>query len=322
MHSKLEAQTKGDTQHRPVMLGEMLDWLAPKDNGVYIDGTFGAGGYSRAILRASNCRVFAIDRDPSTRTFAERLEHEFPNRFVWLLGNFSDMCSLVAMHGIHQANGIVLDLGVSSMQIDQPQRGFSFKNDGPLDMRMGDAGQSASDVINEASEGELADIFYYYGEEKAARKIAKAVVAARGITPISSTSQLADIIRGVVGGKHMKTDPATRSFQGLRIHVNQEFEAIESGLKAAEDLLAPSGRLVVVTFHSLEDRLVKRFTHSRCGKLGEHSRHLPEKADAHEAPHFFLPKPEKRTASEEEVASNPRSRSATMRMLIRENAEA
>jgi len=315
-------QSKPDMQHRPVMLNEMLDWLAPKDNGVYIDGTFGAGGYSRAILRAANCRVFAIDRDPSTRTFAERLEHEFPNRFVWLLGNFSDMCSLVSMHGIHQAGGIVLDLGVSSMQIDQAQRGFSFKNNGPLDMRMGGEGPTAANVINDSSEGELADIFYYYGEEKAARKIAKAIVAARAITPITTTSQLAEIIRGVVGGKHQKTDPATRSFQGLRIHINQEFEAIESGLKAAEDLLAPGGRLVVVTFHSLEDRLVKRFTHSRCGKLGEHSRHMPERADEREAPHFFLPKPEKRTPSAEEIDSNARSRSATMRMLIREGVEA
>jgi 16S rRNA (cytosine1402-N4)-methyltransferase len=308
--------------HKPVMLGEMLDWLAPKDNGVYIDGTFGAGGYSRAILRAANCRVFAIDRDPSTRRFAERLEQEFPDRFVWLLGNFSDMCSLVSMHGVHQAGGIVLDLGVSSMQIDQAERGFSFRQSGPLDMRMGDTGMTASDTVNSASEGELADIFYYYGEEKAARKIAKAIVNARAITPITTTAQLAEIIRGVVGGKHSKTDPATRSFQGLRIHINQEFEAIENGLKAAEDLLAPGGRLVVVTFHSLEDRMVKRFTHSRCGKLGEHSRHLPEKVAGKDAPHFFLPKPEKRTAGEQELAENPRARSATMRMLIRDSVEA
>lgn len=308
--------------HRPVMLHEMLDWLAPRDNGVYIDGTFGAGGYSRAILRAADCHVFAIDRDPSTQRFAERLEQEFPGRFVWLLGNFSDMCSLVSMHGIHEVSGIVLDLGVSSMQIDQPRRGFSFKQEGPLDMRMSGEGLKAADVINEYSESELADIFYYYGEEKAARKIARAIVSARSAAPITTTSQLADIIRQVAGGRHHKTDPATRSFQGLRIHINQEFEAIENGLKAAQGLLAPGGRLVVVTFHSLEDRMVKRFTHSRCGKLGEHSRHLPEKASGHEAPHFFLPKPEKRTPSAEEIAVNPRSRSATMRMLMRGTANA
>lgn len=304
--------------HKPVMLSEMLEWLEPKDNGIYVDGTFGAGGYSRAILSAADCHVYAIDRDPSTKQFAETLEREFPGRFVWLLGNFADMCSLVSMHGVSAVDGIVLDLGVSSMQIDQPDRGFSFKNDGPLDMRMGEGGISAADVINEASESELADIFYYYGEEKAARPIARAIVTARGETPITRTSQLANIIRGVVGGKHSKTDPATRSFQGLRIHINQEFEAIERGLKAAESMLAPGGKLVVVTFHSLEDRLVKRYYHSRCGRLGEESRHVPRHAEQKALPHFFLPKPEKRTASDSETAENPRSRSATMRMMIKE----
>ena len=300
--------------HRPVMLDEMLDWLAPKDNGVYIDGTFGAGGYSRAILRAADCHVFAIDRDPSTKRFAEKLEQEFPDRFIWLLGNFSDMCSLVAMHGVHEADGIVLDLGVSSMQLDTADRGFSFRYDGPLDMRMSQEGESAADVVNRATEAELADIFYYYGEEKAARKIAHAIANARAEMPITRTHQLAEIVRSVVG-KSSKTDPATRSFQGLRICVNHEFEAIESGLKAAESMLAHGGCLVVVTFHSLEDRIVKRFTHSRCGKLGEHSRHLPEKQVTAEAPHFFLPKPEKRVASDAETATNPRARSATMRMM-------
>ena len=311
--------------HKPVMLNEMLDWLAPKNDGVYIDGTFGAGGYSRAILKAADCQVFAIDRDPSTRRFAEKLEEEFPERFIWLLGNFSDMCSLVAMHGIHAVDGIVLDIGVSSMQLDRAERGFSFRNDGPLDMRMSDEGTKASDIINTAEESDLADIFYYYGEEKQSRRIAAAIVEARAIAPIERTNQLADIIRKVVGGKHGKTDPATRSFQGLRIYVNQEFESLENGLKAAEDMLAPGGRLVVVTFHSLEDRIVKRFTHSRCGKLGEHSRHQPSNigpqhsrtGDEWNAPRFFLPKPEKRPPSELEIAENPRSRSATMRMMTR-----
>jgi 16S rRNA (cytosine1402-N4)-methyltransferase len=303
--------------HKPVMLSEMVDWVAPRDKGVYIDGTFGAGGYSRALLRAADCQVFAIDRDPSTRRFAEQLEAEFPDRFIWLLGNFSDMCSLVSMHGIREVDGIVLDLGVSSMQLDTPERGFSFRTNGPLDMRMSDSGTNAADVVNTASEGELADIFYYYGEEKQARRIAHAVVAARDVQPITTTQQLAVIVRDVVGGGKHKSDPATRSFQGLRIHVNHEFESIENGLKAAEDMLAPGGRLVVVTFHSLEDRIVKRFTHSRCGKLGEHSRHLPQTQVEHNAPLFFLPKPEKRTASEAEIAENPRSRSATMRMMTR-----
>jgi len=302
--------------HRPVMLDEMLEWLAPKDNGVYIDGTFGAGGYSRAILRAADCHVFAIDRDPSTKKFAETLEQEFPDRFIWLLGNFCDMCSLVAMHGVREVGGIVLDLGVSSMQLDTADRGFSFRHDGPLDMRMSQEGLSASDVVNTASESDLADIFYYYGEEKAARKIAHAIAIARADMPITRTQQLAEIVRSVVG-KSSKTDPATKSFQGLRIHVNHEFEALENGLKAAESMLAHGGRMVIVTFHSLEDRIVKRFTHSRCGKLGERSRHLPEKQMEAEAPHFFLPKPEKRVAADAEIAENPRSRSATMRMMER-----
>lgn len=308
-------------EHKPVMLDDMLDWLSPKDSGVYIDGTFGAGGYSRAILRAADCRVFAIDRDPSTRRFAERLESEFPDRFVWLLGNFADMCALVAMHGIHEVDGVVLDLGVSSMQLDQGARGFSFKNDGPLDMRMSGEGMSASDIVNHASESEIADILYYYGEEKAARKIAHAIVQARTATPINTTHQLADIVRSAIG-KSGKTDPATRSFQGLRIHINQEFDALEKGLDAASDMLAPGGRLVVVTFHSLEDRMVKRFTHSRCGKLGEHSRHMPKQHAAASAPRFFLPKPEKRVAADAEIAENPRARSATMRMMTRASNEA
>ncbi len=303
--------------HIPVMLTEMMGWLAPKDNETYIDGTFGAGGYTQAILQAANCRVFAIDRDPSTKVFAEKLEAEFPGRFVWLLGNFADMCALVSVHGITQVNGVVLDLGISSMQIDQSERGFSFRNDGPLDMRMSQDGIAAADVVNNASESEIADILYYYGEEKAARRIAKAIVAARAVEPITRTRQLAEIIRGCVGGKHQKTDPATRSFQALRIHVNHEFDAIENGLKAAQSLLAPGGRLVAVTFHSLEDRMVKQFMSSRCGKLGEHSRHLPEKQVKHEAPQFFLPRPDKKTASAEEAAENSRARSATIRMMVR-----
>ncbi|MBY0408322.1 MAG: 16S rRNA (cytosine(1402)-N(4))-methyltransferase RsmH [Rickettsiales bacterium] len=307
--------------HAPVMLKEMLAWLAPKDKGVYVDGTFGAGGYSRAILDAADCRVFAIDRDPSTKEFADKLEAEFPGRFVWLLGNFSDMCSLLALHGVEEVDGIVLDLGVSSMQLDQGARGFSFKKDGPLDMRMGNEGANAADVVNTASEAELADILHYYGEEKAARRIAAAIVKARAEAPITTTKQLATIIHTALGGQHGKTDPATRSFQALRIHVNREFESLESGLEAAEDLLAPGGRLVVVSFHSLEDRIVKRFTHSRCGKIGESSRHAPEMvmvnqpAKGREAPRFFLPKPEKRTASEAELDANPRARSATLRMM-------
>jgi 16S rRNA (cytosine1402-N4)-methyltransferase len=303
------------------MLNEMLDWLAPKDGGIYIDGTFGAGGYSRAILKKADCKVYAIDRDPNTREFADLLAADFPERFVWILGNFADMCALVNAHGVTSVDGIVLDLGVSSMQLDTAGRGFSFRNDGDLDMRMSGEGVNAADIINSASVDELADIFYYYGEEKAARRVARAVVAARGVQPITRTVQLAEIIRAALPGKPGKTHPATRSFQGLRIYINQEFDAIESGLKASEQLLGNGGRLVVVSFHSLEDRIVKRFTHSRCGKLGERSRHLPELRNKPGymagAPSFFLPRPEKRTASAKELEANPRARSATMRMMMR-----
>ncbi len=304
------------TLHAPVMLHDMLDWLAPKHRGTYIDGTFGAGGYSQAILKAANCRVFAIDRDPTTKQFAEKLEAEFADRFVWVLGTFSDMCSLVSTHGISEVDGVVLDFGVSSMQIDQPARGFSFRHDGPLDMRMSaGSGMDAATVVNHASEKELADILYYYGEEKASRRIAHAIVRERAKGAITTTRQLADIIRLTVPGKHKKTDPATRSFQALRIHVNREFEEIETGLKAAESLLAPGGKLVCVAFHSLEDRLVKKFMSSRCGRLGEPSRHAPTTHAP--APHFFLPKPEKRVEAQAEVAENPRARSAVMRMMTR-----
>ena len=310
------------SSHAPVMLNGMLDWLAPKDGGIYVDGTFGAGGYSRAILKSANCHVYAIDRDPSTRQFADLLEKEFPNRFVWILGNFADMCSLLAAQGVTSVDGIVLDLGVSSMQLDIADRGFSFRNDGDLDMRMSADGANAADVVNNADVDELADIFYYYGEEKAARRVARAIVAARQLQPITRTVQLAEIIRAAIPSKPSKTHPATRSFQGLRIYINKEFDAIESGLAASEKLLGSGGRLVVVSFHSLEDRIVKRFTHSRCGKLGEHSRHMPELRNksldvTENAPSFFLPKPEKQKASSEELEINPRARSATMRMMTR-----
>jgi 16S rRNA (cytosine1402-N4)-methyltransferase len=301
--------------HVSVMLDEVLDVLQPREGGIYVDGTFGAGGYSAGILQRAKCRVFAIDRDPSTERFAEVLQERFPGGLVWLAGNFADMCDLLAQQGVSEVDGVVLDLGVSSIQLNEAERGFSFRNDGPLDMRMSQQGMSAADVVATADEQELADILYYYGEEKQSRRIARAIVQARAEQPITRTSQLAEIIRTAIGGKFQKSDPATRSFQALRIHVNQEFAAIEEGLAAAERLLRPGGRLVVVTFHSLEDRIVKRFIHSRCGKLGESSRHLPEKAVASAAPRFFYPRPEKRTPSEAEIAANPRSRSATLRSM-------
>ena len=300
--------------HIPVMLSEMLHALSPRDGGIYVDGTFGAGGYSRAILTAARCKVFALDRDPDTRAFAEALEAEFPGRFVWIVGNFSDMCRLLAAHGVQGVDGVVLDLGVSSMQLDRPERGFSFQKDGPLDMRMGKTGLSAAEFLSAADERAIADVIYAYGEEHASRRIARAIVQARAEAPIETTLRLARIVEQAVG-RTGKTHPATRTFQALRIHINDEMGEVERGLEQAQALLSPGGRLVVVTFHSLEDRMVKRFTHSRCGKFGGASRHVPETASSAPAPIFFLPRPEKTKVSAAEAEANPRARSATLRWV-------
>ncbi len=260
--------------HIPVMLDEVIEALKPVDGEVYVDGTLGAGGYTRAILKAARCKVLGIDQDPHAEEFAEALTQEHPGRFAWLVGNFADMCELLAAQGVEHVDGVVLDLGISSMQIDQPERGFSFRHDGPLDMRMGQRGMSAAEFLNSAEEAEIADVLYTYGEERASRRIAKAIIAARAEKPIERTAELAALVKKVVGYAGDK-DPATRTFQGLRIHINDELGALTRALAAAEQLLKPGGRLVVVTFHSLEDRLVKRFTHSRCGKFEGASRHVP-----------------------------------------------
>lgn len=306
------------TPHIPVMLAEVLKTLSPKDGEIYIDGTFGAGGYSRAILSAATCTVYALDRDPDARIFAEALMQEFPERFIFIVGNFAQMCELLAEKGVQEVDGVVLDLGVSSMQLDRAERGFSFRADGPLDMRMGQNGISAADFLNDAEEEEIANVIYEFGEEKASRRIARAVVEYRAEKPIERTGELADIVRSVVPRSGDK-DPATRTFQGLRIYVNDELGAVERGLKAAEKMLKPQGRLVVVTFHSLEDRIVKRFTHAAAGKLGGVSRHIPFAAAAKPAA-FTLPRPEKYTVSDAEAKANPRARSATLRTAIRTEA--
>ncbi len=301
--------------HIPVLLTEVLAGLEPKDGAVYVDGTFGAGGYTRAILSAATCHVIAIDRDETTRKFAEPLLKEFGARFTYIVGNFSDMCALLEAQGIHQVDGVVLDLGISSMQVDNAERGFSFKHDGPLDMRMSGAGVSAADIVNRADEKELAHILYHYGEEKASRRIAKAIVEARKTTPITRTSELRNIVAKVVYADGKK-DPATRTFQALRIEVNQELKFVEQGLVAAEKILKPSGKLLVVSFHSLEDRMVKQFMHERAGKNQPFSRHLPMVNVR--APSFTIQG--KCVASEEETTRNPRSRSATLRIATRTDA--
>ena len=308
--------------HIPVMLEEVLAALEPRDGALYIDGTFGAGGYSRAILSAADCRLIGIDRDPSVRPAAEHLRQAAPNRFVFVEAPFSAMEEVVRANGGEHVDGIVLDIGVSSMQIDRAERGFSFQRPGPLDMRMAGSGPTAADAVNRLTEQELADIFYVYGEERRSRRVAKFIVTARAEAPITTTDRLADIVARATGGKHSKIHPATRVFQALRIFVNDELGELARALEAAERLLAPLGRLVVVTFHSLEDRMVKTFLRARAGLAGGGgSRHEPVVEDGPE-PSFRLLHRKAVEASEAEAAANPRARSAKLRAAIRTEAPA
>ncbi len=308
--------------HIPVMLPEVLETLAPANDEIYVDATFGAGGYSRAILEAAECKLYAIDRDPNVREFAEKLQHDFPDRFIFLAGSFSEMTELLAAHGVNKVDGIVMDLGVSSMQLDQAERGFSFMRDGALDMRQSQQGQSAADVVNSMEADELADILYKYGEEKKSRRIARAIIAARDEAPIETTLQLANIIAKAAPQGKQKIHPATRSFQALRIYVNRELEELETALASSKSLLNSGGRLVVVSFHSLEDRIAKHFF-TTCSRenLGG-SRHLPVAEDV-TPPLFSMPYRKKaKAASDQESAINARSRSAKLRVGIRTEAAA
>jgi 16S rRNA (cytosine1402-N4)-methyltransferase len=305
--------------HQPVLLAEVLQALAPRDGAIYVDGTFGAGGYSAALLSAAQCSVWAIDRDPEAIAGADALKQRFPGRLQVVEGRFGDMARLLKERGIAAVQGVTLDIGVSSMQLDQSQRGFSFRFDGPLDMRMEMRGRSAADLVNEMAERPLADLIFAFGEEKKARRIAKAIVAARALAPITSTARLAEIVRraiGKTGGKSgaKPIDPATRTFQALRIAVNDELDEIDRGLAAAEEILAPGGRLAVVTFHSLEDRRVKHFLRQRAGQAPRVSRHLPEAANDGRSPSFRLIEPRGITAGPAEIAANPRARSARLRI--------
>jgi 16S rRNA (cytosine1402-N4)-methyltransferase len=311
--------------HRPVMLREILAVLDPHDGGIYVDGTFGAGGYSRALLEAADCTVWAVDRDPDALAAGVALTQHYRGRLNLVSGRFGDMAGLLVSRGVTASDGIALDIGVSSMQLDRAERGFSFRHDGPLDMRMERNGESAADVVNSRSERELADIIFQYGEERRARIIARAIVAARRQAPINGTLQLADIVRKAVGGRSSGgIDPATRTFQALRIYVNDELGELDRGLAAAEDLLRPGGRLAVVTFHSLEDRRAKGFLRRRSGRSPQQSRHLPHRPDSlREAdPSFRLLPMSGATPSEEEVRSNPRARSARLRAAERTAAPA
>ncbi len=311
--------------HAPVLINEVVRVLAPKDGAAYVDATFGAGGYSRALLQAAECTIWAIDRDPEARKHSEALARDFPGRVTLLQGRFGDMETLLADVGVERVGGVAIDLGVSSMQLDDPARGFSFRFSGPLDMRMDQDGPTAADVVNTMAEKELADIIYQYGEERASRRIAKAIVELRDKTPITRTEELAGLVRSIVrggkaGGKD-KIDPATRTFQALRIHVNDELGEVDRGLRAAEAVLAPGGRLAVVSFHSLEDRLVKQFLRKRSGAQVRGSRHLPEATDENVVPlTFHVTDKRGIKASNEEIKNNPRSRSARLRWAERTGA--
>ncbi len=313
-----------ETAHLPVLLAEVLAALAPRDGGRYLDGTFGRGGYSRALLTAGDCRVFAIDRDPDAVAVGRSLEKEATERFTMLAGRFGDMEALVPAEAKRNLDGVALDLGLSSPQIDRAERGFSFRFDGPLDMRMGqgeEGGPSAADLVNSLAEEDLANIIYRYGEERHSRRIARAIVTARRQSVITQTGELADLVRKCVRRSSNGIDPATRTFQALRIAVNDELGEIERGLVAAERLLAPGGRLAVVSFHSLEDRTVKQFLARRSGRGEGGSRHLPQVVPSHAAS-FRLLFRKAQTPSAEKIRLNPRAGSARLRAAERTNAEA
>lgn len=302
--------------HVPVMLDEVIAALAPMDGERFIDGTFGAGGYSRAILATAGTHVLGIDRDSSALVNGVGID-----RLILRQGAYSDMEAVAAEAGFMPTNGVVLDIGVSSMQIDDAARGFSFQKDGPLDMRMSGEGSSAADIVNRAGEGLLADILFHFGEERRARPIARAIVAARKLRAFERTGELVETITGVLGkGRPDQIHPATRSFQALRIFVNDELGELSRGLAAAERLLAPDGRLAVVTFHSLEDRIVKRFLAARCGRQAGPSRHVPDRPGLPAS--FEAISKGAIAASETEAARNPRARSAKLRAARRTRAPA
>ncbi len=298
--------------HKPVMLREVLHTLSPRDNETYIDATFGRGGYSRAILEQAKCSVVAVDRDPETHECAQSLKDHYKNRFSFYEGRFGQMIQLVPSL---KYDGVVFDLGVSSPQLDKAERGFSFRLEGPLDMRMERKGLSAADVINTFEEKEIARILWTYGEERRSRAIARAIVEKRKEKDFTTTTQLRDLVRAIVGFERPDFDPATRTFQALRLFVNDELGEIEKGLQASEKLLKEGGRLVVVSFHSLEDRLVKNFLKERGGGLPQGSRYLPEARQIH--PTFHLKSRKAMKPQGEELYNNPRARSARLRWAIR-----
>ncbi|MEZ0222059.1 16S rRNA (cytosine(1402)-N(4))-methyltransferase RsmH [Tardiphaga sp. 1201_B9_N1_1] len=308
-----------DTRHISVLGVEAVDMLSPRAGGIYVDATFGAGGYSRAILATEGTRVIAIDRDRTAIAGGFDLVDASDGRLTLVEDRFSNLADVCTAQGEPLVDGVVMDVGVSSMQIDQAERGFSFRFDGPLDMRMSQHGPTAADVVAKASEADLANIIYIFGEERHSRSVARAIIAARKEAPIETTKQLVDIVQKVVWAKPGEIHPATRTFQALRIFVNAELDELHTALAAAERVLKPGGRLSVVSFHSLEDRIVKNFMTER-SKTGGGSRHLPEVAQSR--PRFSLVNKRPITAGDEELKANPRARSAKLRGAERTDAPA
>jgi 16S rRNA (cytosine1402-N4)-methyltransferase len=309
----------GLLRHIPVLGREAVEMLAPHDGGVYVDATFGAGGYSGAILDAADTRVIGIDRDRTAITGGFDLIDRSNGRLTLVEDRFSNLAEVCAAQGLSAVDGVVMDVGVSSMQVDEAGRGFSFRLDGPLDMRMGSDGPTAADVVTRASEADLANIIYIFGEERHSRAVARAIAAARKQAPITTTRALAEIVSKVVWAKPGEIHPATRTFQALRIFVNEELDELHLALSAAERVLKPGGRLAVVSFHSLEDRIVKNFFGER-GKTGGGSRHLPEIAQSAPSLRILTKRPV--TAGDDEVRANPRARSAKLRAAERTDAPA
>ncbi len=307
--------------HVPVLLAEAIKALEPRADGLYVDGTFGGGGYTGALLDRG-ARVIALDRDPSAIRAGDKLKASSGGRLELVEARFSDLVEVLKRLGVGAVDGVVLDIGVSSMQFDEAARGFSLRFDAPLDMRMGGSGRSAADILREEDEATIADILFHYGEERAARRIARAIVFDRETKPFTSTLELAGMIARVAPARRGElTHPATRAFQALRIAVNDELGELARALSAAELLLAPGGRLVVVTFHSLEDRIVKQFFAGRSGRGRAVSRRLPgEPAEAE--PTFEVPRGQPIEPCEAETSANPRSRSAKLRFGVRTGASA
>lgn len=298
-------------KHFPVMLPQVLEYLAPKNGEVYVDATFGNGGYTEAVLQAADCKVIAIDRDPTVLPRVQELKSVYGNRFDFKQGCFGQISDLIEQ----PVNGFMFDIGVSSMQLDQAERGFSFSKTAPLDMRMSQTGISAADIVNNTPERDLADLIYKYGEERKSRQIAAKIVSYRQTKPIETTTELAEIIYSVVHRTPQGIDPATRTFQALRIEVNHELEELENGLQAAVDRLQPQGRIVVVSFHSLEDRIVKQFFREKSGNNAHVSRYMPQNTLTQATVLSNVSKAI--TPSKEELDINPRSRSAKLRCAVK-----